>query len=291
MSTTTTTIANTVANTNTDTNTDSEEPKLIGLMKTHLNSFIATKIDSRLLQSCVQFFLERKEFPQIHDILNIYHAHNYNCSSRESRYNYTDAQLAADCLKQLVTSARMQAVWNDFLIQFICRFGAFPKTKDVEYSFNFYYSEQRFPNPDELISMEILQREVLNRPVDADEADRKQSVETKKANDPLFLANLKSFLDGLTFKFATVSTPTTTTTTTATTTMFVADAECSLCLNEYGDGDQLVRLPCNHIFHYGKFNNTADGDDDDKCAGISAWLKRGVNCPLCKAVCIVVDDK
>lgn len=281
MSTTTTTIANMVANTNTDTNTDSEEPKLIGLMKTHLNSFIATKIDSRLLQSCVQFFLERKEFPRIHDILNIYHAHN--CSSRESSHSYTDAQLAADCLKQLVTSARMQAVWNDFLTQFICRFGTFPKTKDVEYSFNFYYSEQRFPNPHELISMEILEREVFNRPVDADEADRKQIVETKKASDPLFLVNLKSFLDGLTFKFKSPASDAATDVT--------AD-ECSLCLNEYCDGDQLVRLPCNHIFHYGKFNNTADGnDDDDKCAGISAWLKRGVNCPLCKAVCIVIDDK
>lgn len=258
-------------------NTNNEEVQLSVLMRTHLNTFIAAQIDSQLLRSCVQFFSERKEFPQIHNILDIYRS-----QSTSIGFRYTDAQLAADCLKQLATSLRMQAVWNDFLIQFVCRFGTFPNTQDVQYSFNFYYSEQRFPNPDELISMEITEREVFNRPVEADEADRQQLMETKKANDPLFLAKLKSFLDGLTFKF------TATTTTTSINSMFATGSDCSLCLNEYGDGDQLVRLPCNHIFHYGKVNNT---DHDDNCAGISAWLKRGINCPLCKAVCIVVDDK
>lgn len=273
-----------------------EEVKLIELMKVHLNSFIATEIDARLLQSCVQFFSERKEFPQIHNILDIYRDikatesvqavnHNYNHNGYNNYYGElkpTDANLAADCLGQLVTSPRMQAVWNDFLQQFICRFGTFPLTKDVEYSFNFYYSEQRFPNPDELLSMEILEREVFNREIHEDEADREQRVEEKVEYNDI------SFLDKLKFK---QSSETAITATTAITTANAND--CSLCLNEYCDGDELVRLPCSHVFHYGKTATVkvATESANDECAGISTWLKRGVNCPLCKAVCIWPSEK
>lgn len=46
------------------------------------------------------------------------------------------------------------------------------------------------------------------------------------------------------------------------------DSSCSICLNEYEEGDSLTLLPiCKHVFH-------------DAC--ISVWLARHVRCPLCQ---------
>ncbi|XP_059658346.1 E3 ubiquitin protein ligase RIE1-like [Cornus florida] len=45
------------------------------------------------------------------------------------------------------------------------------------------------------------------------------------------------------------------------------DAECSICLCQYEDGEELHALPCNHHFH-------------STC--IAKWLKMNATCPLCK---------
>lgn len=47
--------------------------------------------------------------------------------------------------------------------------------------------------------------------------------------------------------------------------------QCVICTEEINEGDQIIKLRCNpsHIFH-------------DTC--IKAWLKRRVNCPLCRSV-------
>lgn len=44
------------------------------------------------------------------------------------------------------------------------------------------------------------------------------------------------------------------------------DATCSICLCEYENNDQVVRLSCSHLYHY-------------DC--ISSWTKNHVRCPLC----------
>ncbi|KAJ8560399.1 hypothetical protein K7X08_022259 [Anisodus acutangulus] len=47
----------------------------------------------------------------------------------------------------------------------------------------------------------------------------------------------------------------------------IDDAECSICLSTYDDGDELRELPCGHLFH---------------CACIDKWLYMSATCPLCK---------
>lgn len=42
---------------------------------------------------------------------------------------------------------------------------------------------------------------------------------------------------------------------------------CSICIEEWQEGAQIMRLPCNHIFH-------------PTC--ISTWFHRSTTCPLCK---------
>jgi hypothetical protein len=41
---------------------------------------------------------------------------------------------------------------------------------------------------------------------------------------------------------------------------------CSICLGEYEEGEELVKLTCNHVYH-------------DEC--ISSWTSNHVKCPLC----------
>ena len=43
-------------------------------------------------------------------------------------------------------------------------------------------------------------------------------------------------------------------------------ASCSICLCEYEDGENIVRLPCSHEYH-------------DEC--VSSWTSNHVRCPLC----------
>jgi len=43
--------------------------------------------------------------------------------------------------------------------------------------------------------------------------------------------------------------------------------ECELCLMEYEVGDELLRLPCMHLFH---------------CACVSPWLRKTYTCPVCQ---------
>lgn len=45
------------------------------------------------------------------------------------------------------------------------------------------------------------------------------------------------------------------------------DEECSLCLEEYCKGEELLFLPCKHVYH-------------EACLG--PWLVRSLTCPLCK---------
>ena len=41
---------------------------------------------------------------------------------------------------------------------------------------------------------------------------------------------------------------------------------CSICLGEYEEGEELLKLPCNHVYH-------------DEC--ITSWTSNHVKCPLC----------
>jgi len=69
---------------------------------------------------------------------------------------------------------------------------------------------------------------------------------------------------------STTTTPTSSapTTTTTTTTTEEDVPTCSICLDEYENGDDLTRLPCQHTYH-------------TQC--IDAWCSNHVRCPLCNA--------
>eukprot|EP00439_Symbiodinium_sp_Y106_P042117 s1080_g5.t1 len=43
--------------------------------------------------------------------------------------------------------------------------------------------------------------------------------------------------------------------------------ECEICLVEYEDGDELIRLPCLHLFHV-------------HC--VTPWLQKSHCCPVCQ---------
>jgi len=43
--------------------------------------------------------------------------------------------------------------------------------------------------------------------------------------------------------------------------------ECELCLEEYAAGDELLRLPCMHLFH---------------CTCVTPWLQKSYTCPVCQ---------
>mmetsp|Transcript_8216 Transcript_8216/g.17841 ORF Transcript_8216/g.17841 Transcript_8216/m.17841 type:complete len:344 (-) Transcript_8216:1889-2920(-) len=51
---------------------------------------------------------------------------------------------------------------------------------------------------------------------------------------------------------------------------------CSICLEEYGDGDDVMRLPCNHIFHR-------------SC--IEEWAAGHTRCPLCNFDLEAVEEE
>ncbi|KAK9667614.1 hypothetical protein K7432_017599 [Basidiobolus ranarum] len=54
------------------------------------------------------------------------------------------------------------------------------------------------------------------------------------------------------------------------------DAMCSVCLEEYNDGELVRKLRCNHHFH-------------QHC--LDEWLLINKYCPLCKAnACPTTDD-
>jgi hypothetical protein len=44
------------------------------------------------------------------------------------------------------------------------------------------------------------------------------------------------------------------------------EAQCSICLSEYDEGDHLVCLPCRHVYH-------------EEC--VSSWTSNHTRCPLC----------
>jgi len=50
---------------------------------------------------------------------------------------------------------------------------------------------------------------------------------------------------------------------------------CSICLCEYEQGEEIVRLPCGHVYH-------------DSC--ISVWVQNHVRCPLCNFNLVEEDD-
>ena len=43
--------------------------------------------------------------------------------------------------------------------------------------------------------------------------------------------------------------------------------ECSLCLEEFAKGEELLKLKCSHVFH-------------EQCLG--PWVLKSRECPLCK---------
>ena len=53
------------------------------------------------------------------------------------------------------------------------------------------------------------------------------------------------------------------------------EVQCSICLDEFKEGDKCIRLPCEgepHIFHSGS----------DSCSGVKPWLERNNTCPMCR---------
>ena len=53
------------------------------------------------------------------------------------------------------------------------------------------------------------------------------------------------------------------------------EVQCSICLDEFKEGDKCIRLPCKgepHIFHSGS----------DSCSGVRPWLERNNTCPMCR---------
>lgn len=44
-------------------------------------------------------------------------------------------------------------------------------------------------------------------------------------------------------------------------------SECALCLEEYTEGEEVLKLPCNHLFH-------------EACIG--PWFAKSLSCPLCQ---------
>jgi hypothetical protein len=53
------------------------------------------------------------------------------------------------------------------------------------------------------------------------------------------------------------------------------EVQCSICLDEFKEGDKCIRLPCKsepHIFHSGS----------DSCSGVKPWLARNNTCPMCR---------
>mmetsp|Transcript_135840 Transcript_135840/g.421983 ORF Transcript_135840/g.421983 Transcript_135840/m.421983 type:complete len:150 (-) Transcript_135840:187-636(-) len=45
------------------------------------------------------------------------------------------------------------------------------------------------------------------------------------------------------------------------------DTECALCLEEYTQGEEVLKLPCGHLFH-------------ETCVG--PWFAKSLLCPLCQ---------
>lgn len=52
--------------------------------------------------------------------------------------------------------------------------------------------------------------------------------------------------------------------------------ECELCLEEYEEGHELLRLPCLHLFH-------------SSCVG--PWLQKSYTCPICNTdACMAIQN-
>jgi hypothetical protein len=49
--------------------------------------------------------------------------------------------------------------------------------------------------------------------------------------------------------------------------LHASSEECALCLEEYSPGEEVLKLPCRHIFHEG-------------CLG--PWFTKSLTCPMCK---------
>ena len=53
------------------------------------------------------------------------------------------------------------------------------------------------------------------------------------------------------------------------------EVQCSICLDEFKEGDKCIRLPCKsepHVFH----------SVSDSCSGVKPWLARNNTCPMCR---------
>lgn len=53
------------------------------------------------------------------------------------------------------------------------------------------------------------------------------------------------------------------------------EVQCSICLDDFKEGDKCIRLPCkgeSHVFHSGS----------DSCSGVRPWLERNNTCPMCR---------
>jgi len=48
--------------------------------------------------------------------------------------------------------------------------------------------------------------------------------------------------------------------------------ECAICQESCTVGQQVLTLPCHHVFH----------TTSESCGGINVWLERCTSCPLCK---------
>ena len=51
------------------------------------------------------------------------------------------------------------------------------------------------------------------------------------------------------------------------------DKSCSICLNKFNIDEEVVELPCGHLYHF---------NSNDDCGGILKWLKENNTCPVCR---------
>lgn len=63
------------------------------------------------------------------------------------------------------------------------------------------------------------------------------------------------------------------------------DESCIICMNEFRNGDVVMKMPCGHWFHEGAEEGeeeVKEGDNDDEeegpCGGIIPWLKTSNKC-------------
>ena len=60
------------------------------------------------------------------------------------------------------------------------------------------------------------------------------------------------------------------------------DKSCSICLNKFNIDEEVVELPCGHLYHF---------NSNDDCGGILKWLEENNTCPVCRHELPFIEKK